>query len=46
MVTLELSKSMDYNISADLAKGNDYGVIVDWAIIENGNMQVVNTTKI
>ena len=46
MDTLELSKSMDYNISADLSNSNDYGVIVDWAIIENGNIQVVNTTKI
>lgn len=42
----EINENMNYDISVDLAKGEDYAVVVDWAILDNGKTEIVNTSRV
>ena len=46
LVTLALNRAMDKIVGIDIAKGKDYSVVTDWAILADGSRKLMKETKV
>lgn len=46
LVILALSSVMDKNVRIDIAYGQDYSVVMDWVILDDGSCELIKETRV